>query len=214
MKFSGLRLSMQPTARFASSPPLPSMSTNNTTGRPDSQKVAHDAAPPPGEDNWWSGEAVQPIAERPAQGPCRSHQRQKFKVFGLQITVPAGLPTARRLDSLVVSCPTRARPEETSISCPSQRRDPKDATPNRKGSPSWFVWLDEHQLGISEFKSGSSHLFVYDISTQQDSPGAHLTLPDSVGAGGPRCASLPRTPTTSLSSAARFRGHPRSGRAL
>ena len=67
---------------------------------------------------------------------------------------------------------------------PSSGGDPKDITPNRKASPSWFEWLDEHQLGIAEFKSGSSHLFVYDIDTQQESADHNLTLPDSVGAGG------------------------------
>ena len=67
---------------------------------------------------------------------------------------------------------------------PSSGGDPKDITPNRKASPSWFEWLDEHQLGIAEFKSGSSHLFAYDIDTQQESADHNLTLPDSVGAGG------------------------------
>jgi dipeptidyl aminopeptidase/acylaminoacyl peptidase len=67
---------------------------------------------------------------------------------------------------------------------PAAGGEPKDVTPNRAGSPSWFVWLDENTVGISEIKNGESHLFAYDIGSQQEQPEHTLTLPAGVSGGG------------------------------
>jgi len=150
---------------------------------PDSQKLAYIAAPPPGEDNWWSAKLYnQSLSGQPQV--LVDPTSGKSSVFGLQIAVPRWSPDGSQIGFISGLMSDQGSTGGDIYILPSSGGDLKDATPNRKGSPSWFVWLDEHQLGISEFKSGSSHLFVYDISTQQDSPEHNLTLPDSVGAGG------------------------------
>ncbi len=62
--------------------------------------------------------------------------------------------------------------------------EPKDVTPNRAGTPSWFTWIDDNTVGISEIKAGASHLFAYDLGSEQESPEYNLTLPDGVSGGG------------------------------
>ena len=61
--------------------------------------------------------------------------------------------------------------------------EPKDVTPGRKASPAWFLWIDDHTLGISEITGGSSHLFGYNLNTQQDDDENSATFPEGVGSG-------------------------------
>ena len=149
----------------------------------DSQKLAYIAAPPPGEDNWWTAKLyTQAISGQPQV--LVDPDQGRSAVSGLQIAVPRWSPDGSQIGFISGLMSDQGSTGGDIYVLPSSGGDPKDVTPNRKASPSWFEWLDEHQLGIAEFKSGSSHLFVYDIDTQQESADHNLTLPDSVGAGG------------------------------
>ncbi len=150
---------------------------------PDSQKLAYIAAPPPGEDNWWTAKLyTQSLSGQPQVLVDPTSGRSS--VSGQQIAVPRWSPDGSRIGFISGLMSDQGSTGGDIYVLPSSGGDPKDITPNRKASPSWFEWLDEHQLGIAEFKSGSSHLFAYDIDTQQESADHNLTLPDSVGAGG------------------------------
>jgi dipeptidyl aminopeptidase/acylaminoacyl peptidase len=157
---------------------------------PDSQQIAYVASPPPGENNWWVAKLYTEILH--GHQPGRTDQPQvlvdptnpKSPICGLQIAVPRWSPDGSQIAFISGLMSDQGSTGGDIYVMPSAGGEPKDVTPNRAASPSWFEWLDEHQLGIAEFKSGFSHLFVYDIDTQQESADHNLTLPDTVGAGG------------------------------
>ncbi|HTY85501.1 MAG TPA: S9 family peptidase [Silvibacterium sp.] len=166
----------------------------------DSRNLAFIAAPPPGEDNWWTAKLYTKRVGRlydaassqiPEESITRDEPHIVFDpnatpgpLHGLQIAVPRWSPDGSQIGFIGGLMSDQGATGGDIYVVPSTGGDPKDVTPDRAATPAWFEWLDEHQLGIAEFKSGASHLFVYDISTQLDSSEHNLTLPDSVGAGG------------------------------
>ena len=105
-------------------------------------------------------------------------------LHGLQLAVPRWSPNGSQIGFISGLMSDQGSTGGDIYIIPSAGGEAKDVTPDRAASPAWFEWLDEHQLGIAEIKGGSSHLFVYDIATQQESPEHNLTLPDTIGAGG------------------------------
>jgi dipeptidyl aminopeptidase/acylaminoacyl peptidase len=160
---------------------------------PDSQKLTYVAAPPPGENNWWVAKLYVQDFHSPLDviagidsGPriVLDPNTATSPLHGLQIAVPRFSPDGSRIAFIGGLMSDQGVTGGDIYVVPSTGGDPKDLTPNRAATPAWFEWLDEHQLGIAEIKDAASHLFVYDISTQQESSEYNLTLPDSVGAGG------------------------------
>ncbi len=150
---------------------------------PDSQKLAYVAAPPPGENNWWVAKLyTQSVSGQPEI--LVDPNRGKSPVFGLQLAVPRWSPDGKQIGFICGLMSDQGVTGGDIYVVPSSGGDPKDATPDRAASPAWFEWLDDRQLGVSEFKNAASHLFVYDISTQQESSEHNLTLPETIGAGG------------------------------
>jgi dipeptidyl aminopeptidase/acylaminoacyl peptidase len=159
---------------------------------PDSQKLAYIAAPPPGENNWWVAKLyIQIVGGAFAKDGLIffpevlvDPARDKSSVFGQQIAVPRWSPNGSQIGFISGLMSDQGVTGGNLYVLPSTGGEAKNVTPDRQASAAWFTWLDEHQLGIAEFKSGSSHLFAYDTSTQQESSEHNLTLPDTVGAGG------------------------------
>ncbi|HEX4007154.1 MAG TPA: S9 family peptidase [Acidobacteriaceae bacterium] len=150
---------------------------------PDSSKLAYIAAPPPGENNWWVAKLyTQPIAAAPTA--VLDTQTVAGPLHGLQIAVPRWSPDGSRIAFIGGLMSDQGSTGGDIYTIPSTGGEPTDQTPDRAGSPAWFVWLDNASIGIAEVQGGSSHLFAYDLSAHQDSPDFSLTLPDSVGAGG------------------------------
>ncbi len=150
---------------------------------PDSSKIAYIAAPPPGENNWW-------VAKLYTQAPGAEAQAildpatVSGSLHGLQIAVPRWSPDGTKIGFIGGLMSDQGSTGGDIYVVPAAGGKPVDETPGRDGTPAWFVWLDNQSVGIAEIKGGSSHLFVYDLSTHQDSPDRNLTLPDAVGAGG------------------------------
>jgi dipeptidyl aminopeptidase/acylaminoacyl peptidase len=150
---------------------------------PDSSKIAYVAAPPPGENNWWVAKLyTQPIGGHPTA--ILDTQSVPGPLHGLQIAVPRWSPDGSRIAFIGGIMSDQGSTGGDLWTVPSAGGDPTDQTPDRAGSPAWFVWLDNNSVGIAEVKGGSSHLLAYDLETHQDSGDYNLTLPDSVGAGG------------------------------
>ncbi len=150
---------------------------------PDSTKLAYIAAPPPGENNWWVAKLyTQPVNGQPTA--ILDPQTVSGSLHGLQIAVPRWSPDGSQIAFIGGLMSDQGSTGGDIYTMPAGGGEPTDQTPDHAGSPAWFVWLDQQSIGIAEIKGGSSHLFVYDLSTHQDSPDYNLTLPDSVGAGG------------------------------
>jgi dipeptidyl aminopeptidase/acylaminoacyl peptidase len=165
----------------------------------DSTKLTYIAAPPPGEDNWWTAKLyTQTRPPAPWQATLRSCPMngcdQPYVAFdpntttgplhGLQIAVPRWSPDGSKIAFIGGLMSDQGSTGGDIYVVPSTGGDATDVTPDRPATPVWFVWLDEQQLGIAGINNGNSHLFVYNIATQQTSDQYNLTLPDSIGAGG------------------------------
>lgn len=171
----------------------------------DSNRLAYTAAPPPGEDNWWTAKLyVQPLTAGPNGIPA-GHAgavvggalRAGFEphvvfdpnttsgpLHGLQIAVPRFSPDGSKIAFIGGLMSDQGVTGGDIYLIPSSGGDATNITPNRAATPEWFEWIDESTLGIAENKGAQSHLFVYNIDSQQESPDYNLTLPDSVSAGG------------------------------
>ncbi|HEX5233786.1 MAG TPA: S9 family peptidase [Silvibacterium sp.] len=164
----------------------------------DAKNLTFIAAPPPGEDNWWTAMLyVESVAEY--DRISGSHPDSTFigrdphvafdpnttigPLHGLQIAVPRFSPDGGKI-ALIGGLMSDQGPTGGNIyTIPATGGEATDVTPDRPATPAWFTWIDEQRLGIAEMKGPDSHLFVYNINTQQESPDINLTLPDSVGAG-------------------------------
>jgi len=150
---------------------------------PDSAKLAYVAAPPPGENNWWVAKLyTQPMGGEPTV--ILDPPTVSGPLHGLQIAVPRWSQDGRQIALIGGLMSDQGSTGGDIYVMPATGGEPKDVTPDRAASPSWFVWLDDHTMGISEIRAGASHLFVYDITNHQESTEYNLTLPDSVSGGG------------------------------
>jgi dipeptidyl aminopeptidase/acylaminoacyl peptidase len=166
---------------------------------PDGKKLAYVAAKPPGEDNWWTAKLyTEAVVDAITYGGSVHYRHlaglTPAVVFdpnttagplrGLQIAVPRWSPDGNQIAFIGGLMSDQGVTGGDIYVVPATGGAAKDVTPDRDATPSWFEWLDEQQLGIAEIKDGDSHLFVYNIATQEESSDYNLTLPDSVGAGG------------------------------
>ncbi|HEV2277525.1 MAG TPA: S9 family peptidase [Acidobacteriaceae bacterium] len=149
----------------------------------DSSKLAYIAAPPPGENNWWVAKLyTQPLSGHPTA--ILDTRTVPGPLHGLQIAVPRWSPDGTTIAFIGGLMSDQGSTGGDIWTIPAAGGNPVDQTPNRAGTPAWFEWLDNQRLGIAEIKGGSSHLFVYNLTTHEDSPDYSLTLPDAIGAGG------------------------------
>ncbi|HMD18893.1 MAG TPA: hypothetical protein VKH40_01155, partial [Alloacidobacterium sp.] len=160
---------------------------------PDSKKLAYVAAPPPGENNWWVAKLyTQPFmpGTKPISGgraafdpsvlvdPTSGHS----PIFGLQLAVPRWSPDGSQIAFISGLMSDQGSTGGDIYLVSSNGGEPKDVTLGRKASPAWFLWIDDHTLGISEIAGGSSHLFAYNLNTQQDDEDS-ATFAEGVGSG-------------------------------
>lgn len=154
----------------------------------DSNRLTYTAAPPPGQDNWWTAKLYTQDADFTATpkvvfDPNTANGPGGNSLHGLQIAVPRFSPDGSKIAFIAGLMSDQGVTGGDIYVIPSSGGSPKDITPNRPASPQWFKWIDDNTLGIAEIKGAQSHLFVYNIESQQESPEHNLTLPDTVKAG-------------------------------
>jgi dipeptidyl aminopeptidase/acylaminoacyl peptidase len=150
---------------------------------PDAKKLAYVAAPPPGENNWWVAKLyTQTIGSQPAA--ILDPQSVAGSLHGLQIAVPRWSPDGQQIGFIGGLMSDQGSTGGDLYLIPAAGGEPKDVTPDRTATPSWFVWIDDSTVGISEIRDGESHLFAYDLGSQQESSEYNLTLPAGVSGGG------------------------------
>jgi dipeptidyl aminopeptidase/acylaminoacyl peptidase len=150
---------------------------------PDSTKLVYVAGPPPGENNWWVAKLyTEPVGGEPTA--ILDPQTVAGSLHGLQIAVPRWSPGGQQIAFIGGLMSDQGSTGGDIYVMPATGGEPKDATPDRAASPSWFVWIDDHTVGISEIKNGASHLFAYNLANHQESTEYNLTLPGGVSGGG------------------------------
>lgn len=150
---------------------------------PVSSRLVYVAAPPPGENNWWIAKLY---TQQPGQEPTAILDPQTVtgSLHGLQIAVPRWSPDGQRIAFIGGLMSDQGSTGGDIYVMPASGGQPEDVTPDRHASPAWITWLNDEQMGVAEVRGGSSHLFVYDLQSHQESTDYNLTLPDGVGAGG------------------------------
>jgi len=166
---------------------------------PDSKQIAFVAAPPPGENNWWVAKLyTEPVVERIEFGGQNGRrdfvggephavldpQTVTGPLHGLQIAVPRWSPDGQQIAFIGGLMSDQGATGGDLYVMPATGGTPTDVTPDRAATPAWFLWLQDDQMGVAEVKGGSSHLFVYDLGSHEESSEYNVTLPDSVDANG------------------------------
>jgi dipeptidyl aminopeptidase/acylaminoacyl peptidase len=150
---------------------------------PDASKLAYVAAPPPGENNWW----VAKLYTQPLQGQPQvlvDPDQASSPLHSLQIAVPRWSPDGSKIAFIGGLMSDQGSTGGDIYLVPSAGGEPKNITPNREGSPAWFQWIDGQNLGVAEVKASTTHLFLYDIDSQEENSDYSTTYPENIGAGG------------------------------
>jgi dipeptidyl aminopeptidase/acylaminoacyl peptidase len=165
----------------------------------DSKNVAFIAAPPPGEDNWWTAKLYTERTIEAITYGGSPHYRHligqtpkvvfdpnttKGPLHGLQIALPRFSPDGSKIAFIGGLMSDQGVTGGDIYVIPAGGGDAKDVTPDRAATPQWFKWIDEDTLGIAEIKAAQSHLFGYDLATEKESSEYNLTIPGTVSAGG------------------------------
>jgi dipeptidyl aminopeptidase/acylaminoacyl peptidase len=153
---------------------------------PDSKHLAYVAANPPGENNWWVAkiykQAVTPEGSVPQV--VLDTQTVAGPLHGLQVAVPRWSPDGTQIAFIGGLMSDQGPTGGDIYLIPSTGGEPKNVTPNRPATPSWFNWVNANTLGVAEVAKGQSHLFAYDLDSETASDQYTMTIPGTVRAGG------------------------------
>jgi len=154
---------------------------------PDSRGVLYVAAPPPGENNWWtarlyaaslSGEAGRSANALPT--PLLDPTTVAGPLHGLQIALPRYSPDGKTIAFIGGLMSDQGATGGDIYTMPATGGEPTDITPGRPGSPAWLEWHGNSELTVSERTARGTHIFRYNTATRTDDKDFNLTLPASV----------------------------------
>jgi dipeptidyl aminopeptidase/acylaminoacyl peptidase len=179
---------------------------------PDSQRLAYVAAPPPGEDNWWTAKLyIQDLEAGGTEKACGSAESCR----GLQIIVDPTNgklddPASHGLEGLQIAVP-RWSPDGKSLAfigglmsdqgvtggdiylVPSAGGKPKDLAPNSDRSAVWIDWLGGSNSSSESDRPKepsllvswikSGHAVIGEISLNGGPESTYDTIPGSIGDG-------------------------------
>jgi dipeptidyl aminopeptidase/acylaminoacyl peptidase len=174
----------------------PNLHVYEFTWAPSSRRIAFEAAPPPGENNWWIAQLYVHDVIRPWDNDvCPAGQDCSAKsivdpaaasgsLHGLQIAVPQFSPDGKQIAFIGGLMSDQGATGGDVYVIPASGLptggEPKDVTAGRAASPAWNHWLDDNTIGISEHVGGSTHITALDLRTGKDVPSIDLTLPETV----------------------------------
>src|SRR6185503_10342890 len=162
----------------------------------DSKNLTFTAAPPPGEDNWWTAKLYTKRVGRLYQAASSARPEEALvheaphvvfdpnsttgPLHGLQIALPRFSPDGSKIAFIGGLMSDQGVTGGDIYTIPASGGDAKDVTPDRAATPQWFKWIDEDTLGIAEIKAAQSHLFGYRLATEKESSEYNLTIPGTV----------------------------------
>ena len=162
---------------------------------PDSHSIAYIAAANPGENNWWiadlytqqlSGD-LSPSSSKPPQ-LILDTSKISGPLHGLQIAVPRFSPDGKQIAFIGGLMSDQGSTGGDLYTIPVSGGDPKNLTPDRPSTPTWFRWTGDHTLEVSEDARGFTHLFLFDTRTQTEEKGTDLRYIGSLTSGGIKSA--------------------------
>ncbi len=125
---------------------------------PDSRRLAYTAAAPPGDDNWY-------IAKLYTQSLAASGDQAPVAVYAprLQIALPRWSPDGHSLAFVQGLMSDEGATGGEIFVVPATGGEPRNLTPGRTSSPSWFHWLEPDKMLMTEFVGGSTAINTLDV---------------------------------------------------
>ncbi len=132
---------------------------------PIGQRIAYTAAPPPGDDNWWTAKLyVQDAQAGTAPKMILDPAAVQGPLHGLQIALPRWSPSATQIFFIGGLMSDRGSTGGDIYSVPANGGAPVDMTGGVQVTPSWFTFMDERKLLVSQIAGGHVQLAEYTIA--------------------------------------------------
>jgi dipeptidyl aminopeptidase/acylaminoacyl peptidase len=167
-------------------PATPDMHVYEFAYSPNGSEFAFIGAPAPGENNWWIAKLyiMQALrgGDHPIDGFC--HKDSRFicsigphlildptttptALHGLQIAVPRWSPDGKRIAFIggLMSDQGFTGGDVWAINADG-KSPPFDVTPDIDGTPTFEAWLDDHKIGMVEYRRGHILLPDYNVDAQ------------------------------------------------
>ncbi len=125
---------------------------------PDSKSFAYTAAPPPGDDNWY-------IAKLYTQSVLKADTTLVYTP-ARQIAVPRWSPDGKHIAFIEgLMSDQGGTGGEIFMMASTANSKPKNLTPDRASTPSWFTWKPDGNMLFTEFAGGSVALSTLTVSS-------------------------------------------------
>jgi dipeptidyl aminopeptidase/acylaminoacyl peptidase len=134
---------------------------NSSTGN----RIAYTAAPPPGDNNWWTAKLyVQEAKTGAAPRKLVDPGAIRGSLHGLQIALPRWSPGDARILFIGGLMSDRGATGGDIYSVPASGGTPVNLTQGAKVTPSWFTFLDARSLLVNQIAKGKVQVTEYTVS--------------------------------------------------
>ncbi len=148
-------------------------------------RVAYTAAPPPGDNNWWTAKLyVQDARAGASPQVLVDPASVQGSLHGLQIALPRWSPGDARILFIGGLMSDRGATGGDIYSVPAGGGTPVDLTAGIRVTPSWFTFLDGRSLLVTQLARGSVQVAEYTLAGNTARPSRlWFTAPGSIGNG-------------------------------
>jgi len=127
-------------------------------------RIAYTAAPPPGDDNWWTAKLyVQDAKAGASPQVIVDPSSVKGSLHGLQMALPRWSPDDARILFIGGLMSDRGATGGDIYSVPASGGTPVDLTEGSKVTPSWYTFLDGRSLLVNQIASGKVQVTEYTL---------------------------------------------------
>ena len=131
---------------------------------PIGNRIAYTAAPPPGDNNWWTAKLyVQDARAGDAPKVIVDPASVGGSLRGLQMALPRWSPDAARILFIGGLMSDRGATGGDIYAVPATGGTPVDLTPGVKVTPSWFSFLDARSLLVNQIARGKMQVTEYTL---------------------------------------------------
>jgi dipeptidyl aminopeptidase/acylaminoacyl peptidase len=128
-------------------------------------RIAYTAAPPPGDNNWWTAKLYAQAARAGAAPRLLVDPGAvKGSLHGLQIALPRWSPGDSRVLFVGGLMSDRGATGGDLYSVPASGGAPVNLTPGIKVTPSWFTFTGPHTLLVNQLASGTVQVTEYALT--------------------------------------------------
>lgn len=131
---------------------------------PDAAKIAYVAAPPPGDDNWWT---AQLYTQEPGKAPksILNPNAISGSLHGFQIAVPRWSPDGKQIALIGGLMSDQGVTGGNIYLLPASGGQPEDLTPAIASTPTWLRWMGPNNLTFTDITAGKTAIKSLDPAT-------------------------------------------------